>query len=561
VSVVVTADDVDSLPGVIGVTVVALPVSTNVPSVVATSAVKLYTAGGAAVVLDPVLTVVDLDSTTVSQATVTVGGVGFDSATDSLGFVDGNGITGSWNAASGTLTLTGDASVAAYQAALRSVTFASTATALAGLRSVSVVVTADDVDSLPGVIGVTVVALPPIVNVPPLVVTSLAQSYTAGATAVVLDPSLSVADLTSPTMSGATVTIGLGRNVNDVLAYTGTTPGISASWNASTGTLTLTGDASAQAYQEALRSVTFSSSTAATQGIRTVAIVVTDSQLAPSIPAVIAVTVLANQSPIIVGSLINAVPYTVGNAPVVLDQFVTILDDSTSIQGAKVRITLGKQTGDALSFTAPSASGITMSYDSANGVLTLSGTATVEQYQAALRSVTFSTSASGLIGLRTFTFEITDQQGLAGTSLPFTAIVTANSAPLVTSSLVGVQLPFTNGGSPQILDPAITILDDSTSLSGAKVTIGGVVIGGNDTLAFTSPPGSGITAVWNPTTKVLSLEGNATVAEYQAALRSVTFVTSGGILGLNLGLRTVSFVVTDRQGLTSVSVPLTVLVV
>ncbi|WP_237569394.1 Ig-like domain-containing protein [Mycolicibacterium lacusdiani] len=561
VSVVVTADDVDSLPGVIGVTVVALPVSTNVPAVVATSAVKLYTAGGAAVVLDPVLTVVDLDSGTVTQATVTVGGVGFDSATDSLGFVDGNGITGSWDAASGTLTLTGDASVAAYQAALRSVTFASAATALAGVRSVSVVVTADDVDSLPGVIGVTVVALPPIVNVPPLVVTSLAQSYTAGAPAVVLDPSISVADLTSPTMSGATVTIGLGRNVNDVLAYTGTTPGISASWNASTGTLTLTGDASAQAYQEALRSVTFSSSAAATQGIRTVAIVVTDSQLAPSIPAVIAVTVLANQTPIIVGSLVNAVPYTVGNAPVVLDQFVTILDDSTSIQGAKVRITLGKQTGDALSFTSPSASGITMSYDSANGVLTLSGTATVEQYQAALRSVTFSTSASGIIGLRTFTFEITDQQGLAGTSLPFTAIVTANSAPLVTSSLVGVQLPFANGGSPQILDPAITILDDSTSLSGATVTIGGLVIGGNDTLAFTSPPGSGITAVWNSTTKVLSLEGNATVAEYQAALRSVTFVTSGGILGLNLGLRTVSFVVTDRQGLTSVSAPLTVLVV
>jgi lipopolysaccharide export system protein LptA len=325
--------------------------------------------------------------------------------------------------------------------------------------------------------------------------------------------------------------------------------------------LTLTGDASAQAYQEALRSVTFSSSTAATQGIRTVAIVVTDSQLAPSIPAVIAVTVLANQAPIIVGSLINAVPYTVGNAPVVLDQFVTILDDSTSIQGAKVRITLGKQTGDALSFTAPSASGITMSYDSANGVLTLSGTATVEQYQAALRSVTFSTSASGLIGLRTFTFEITDQQGLAGTSLPFTAIVTANSAPVVTTSLVGGQLSFANGGSPQILDSAITILDDSTSLSGAKVTIGGLVIGGNDTLAFTSPPGSGITAVWNSTTKVLSLEGNATVAEYQAALRSVTFATSGGILGVNLGLRTVSFVVTDRQGLTSVSVPLTVLVV
>jgi hypothetical protein len=100
-------------------------------------------------------------------------------------------------------------------------------------------------------------------------------------------------------------------------------------------------------------------------------------------------------------------------------------------------------------------------------------------------------------------------------------------------------------------------------MTGAKVTIAGGLFLGNDVLSFTSPTGSGITGNWNPTTRELTLAGEATAAEYQAALRSVSFATSGGLLGLplNLGVRTVSFVVTDRQGLSSVSLPLTVLVV
>jgi hypothetical protein len=53
--------------------------------------------------------------------------------------------------------------------------------------------------------------------------------------------------------------------------------------------------------------------------------------------------------------------------------------------------------------------------------------------------------------------------------------------------------------------------------------------------------------VWNPTAGTLTLTGTASVAEYQAALQSVTFATSGGFLNLNLGPRTVSFAVTDSQ--------------
>jgi hypothetical protein len=195
--------------------------------------------------------------------------------------------------------------------------------------------------------------------------------------------------------------------------------------------------------------------------------------------------------------------------------------------------------------------------------LTLTGAGTVEQYQQALRSVAFSTNATGLIGVRTFAFEVTDQQGLAGASLPFTAVVTANGIPVVTTSLVG-NLLFTNDSPAKIVDSLITILDDSTTMTGATITVSGGLLGGEDRLAFTAPVGSGITSTWSVSglgVGTLTLSGEATQAEYQQALRSVTFATGGGFLGLNLGLRTVSFVVTDRQGLSSISLPVAVLVV
>jgi hypothetical protein len=50
------------------------------------------------------------------------------------------------------------------------------------------------------------------------------------------------------------------------------------------------------------------------------------------------------------------------------------------------------QPGDLLIFN--NQNGITGSYDAANGVLTLTGTASVAQYQAALQSVTFSSSST-----------------------------------------------------------------------------------------------------------------------------------------------------------------------
>src|SRR5690606_29707238 len=63
-----------------------------------------------------------------------------------------------------------------------------------------------------------------------------------------------------------------------------------------------------------------------------------------------------------------------------------------SFTGANVSIASGFAAGDELLFTDQS--GISGTYNGSSGVLTLSGTATLADYQAALRSITFSSSST-----------------------------------------------------------------------------------------------------------------------------------------------------------------------
>ena len=73
--------------------------------------------------IDPGITVTDTDSTTLTGATVAILSPSFNPSQDVLGFTLQSGITGSYSAASGVLTLSGTASLAAYQSVLQSVTY------------------------------------------------------------------------------------------------------------------------------------------------------------------------------------------------------------------------------------------------------------------------------------------------------------------------------------------------------------------------------------------------------------------------------------------------------
>ena len=86
-----------------------------------------YTLGGASVPVSPGLTLVDVDSPQIAGALVGIRG-NFQ-AGDVLEFTDTTEIDGAYNANTGGLTLTGTASVAAYETALRTIRFRTSAAA------------------------------------------------------------------------------------------------------------------------------------------------------------------------------------------------------------------------------------------------------------------------------------------------------------------------------------------------------------------------------------------------------------------------------------------------
>ena len=94
------------------------------PVVIASASPLVFNENSGPVSIDDTLSVTDPGETLLAGATVTIDG--YAASQDILAFTNQNGISGSFSATTGVLTLSGSASVANYQSALRSVTFVNT---------------------------------------------------------------------------------------------------------------------------------------------------------------------------------------------------------------------------------------------------------------------------------------------------------------------------------------------------------------------------------------------------------------------------------------------------
>ncbi|MGX9899808.1 Ig-like domain-containing protein [Arthrobacter sp. SA17] len=182
----------------------------------------------------------------------------------------------------------------------------------------------------------------------------------------------------------------------------------------------------------------------------------------------------------------------------------------------------------------------------------------------ALFTVQPSVSASGTLsytpapqaaGVATVSLSLQDNGGTAfggsDTSPVQTFTISVGAAPVLVTT--GIGLAYIENGT-SFLDSAITISDaDNPTLTSASVTLTTNYTNGQDTLAFTNQVG--ITGTWTAATGVLALSGTASVADYQAALRSITYMNSSN--NPSAELRTVSFTASDGI-LTSIPVIRTV---
>ncbi|WKY30959.1 DUF4347 domain-containing protein [Pseudomonas donghuensis] len=181
----------------------------------------------------------------------------------------------------------------------------------------------------------------------------------------------------------------------------------------------------------------------------------------------------------------------VASTPVVIDSGLTLADsDNLSLASATVSITGNLQTAeDRLAFTNnPATMGnISASYNAASGVLTLTSagaSATLAQWQAALRAVTYSNlSDAPSSATRTVSFQVNDGSLDSSVATKTVSVTAINDAPQVsapaTLSVSEDTATAVTGISFSDVDSSmatVTLTVGSGTLS--AISGGGVVVGG-----------------------------------------------------------------------------------
>jgi VCBS repeat-containing protein len=421
------------------------PVLANVES----AALK-YTAGTPPVWVTASLTVRSPASATLVGATVRISS-GFTAGADSLGFTSRNEISGGYKARSGVLTLSGSASVADYQAALRSVKFAtSDAAANPAARTVAFTVT-DSVDAASAAVSraidVTEIA-PPVANDD----TATTDKNTAVDLSVLdndTDPageSLSVASLDTTGTEGA-----VSVNPDGTIHYDpdGQFAGLIAGQTA-TDTFTYT----------------------ATDGSRT------------SNSATVTVTVTGvSDTPVLSNIETAPLGYQGGSVAAAITGALTVdVADGASMTGATVAIASGfVPTEESLWFTDQN--GIFGNYDAGAGVLTLTGTASAADYQTALRSVAYADSNVEANGTREVSFEVSDGAALSNFSRVASRdiSVTPVGAPVASDD---TAMTDKNTAAD------INVVDNDTNPAGQPLTVASVDTAGTKGTVAVNPDGT-----------------------------------------------------------------------
>ncbi len=438
----------------------------DAPVVTTTGGATAFTEDGGPVGVDGGVTVTDADDPNLASATVTLtnpqdGAAEVLAATTCVGITVTPGLN--------SLSLTGSATVAAYQTCFQSVTYDNTSQDPTAAPSRVVRFVANDGTANSNNGDKTLTVAP--VNDAPVVTTAVGNTaFTEDGGPVAVDGALTVTDVDDANLASAVVTITNPQDgAAEVLAATScagltVTPGLNS--------LSITGSQPLAAYQTCLRSVTYDNTSQ-------------DPAVAPNAHRALrrqrrhrrqqqrrqARSVGGVNDVPVVTTTGGATAFTEDGGPVVVDPGVTVTDaDSPNLASGDVTITNLQDWRRRGARRDTSGTAITV-YPALNPGASRQRHAQAA-YQTCCRSVTYADTSQNpsTRPARSIDFMANDGTADGNNGDQEVTVTAVNDAPVVTTS--GGATAFTEDGGPVVVDAGVTVTDvDSTNLASATVTI------------------------------------------------------------------------------------------
>ena len=517
------------------------------------------------VLIAPVGTLTDVDSANLSSLTVTLTARPDGNAVESLSLnaaataaASGAGLTVSYTAGTGVLSITGSATTAVYQSILQGVLYNDTSdTPTTSNRSITVVTNDGAINSATQTVTLTVAA----VNDAPVVDLNAAgagQDVTTAfteQTPVLIAPVGTLTDVDSANLSSLTVTLtarpdgnaveSLSLNAAATAAASGA--GLTVSYTAGTGVLSITGSATTAVYQSILQGVLYNdTSDTPTTSNRSITVVTNDGAINSATQTVTLTVAAVNDAPVVdlnaAGAGQDVTTAFTEQTPVLIAPVGTLTDvDSANLSSLTVTLT-ARPDGNAVeslslnaaATAAASGAGLTVSYTAGTGVLSITGSATTAVYQSILQGVLYNdTSDTPTTSNRSITVVTNDGAINSATQTVTLTVAAVNDAPVVDLNAAGagqdVTTAFTEQ-TPVLIAPVGTLTDvDSANLSSLTVTLTARPDGNAveslslNAAATAAASGAGLTVSYTAGTGVLSITGSATTAVYQSILQGVLY--------------------------------------
>ncbi|MDW8221981.1 MAG: cadherin-like domain-containing protein [Gemmatales bacterium] len=493
--------------------------------------------------------VLDSDSTHLWMLTLTLTnrpnganeGLTFSTAATSL--------SAAYNSSTGVLTIVGPGPVSEFNTVLASVQYFNNVT-IPNTTARIINAQAHDGAGFGSVTTTTVTfagAQPPVVdlNGPAAGTNTSVSANTPGPIDVpVLDNNATLTDPDSPKLMWVRIrlTNRPDGNSNERLVVDTTGTGLNANYNSATGVLEISA-ATPQPignFQQVLRTLRYQNDVTFPNTTPRVIEVTANDGLSTSNLATATVNILGATPPTVdlngvstPGTGFSAVLPMGATSVAIVSPALAILDpDSPQLRSATVRITnLSDFLDEGLDVDLGS-SGLSKSYNSSTGVLTISGIAPRAVYEQVLRTLVYSNTRTFPTPTpRNITVVVNDGYGNGPASTSTVTFQGAASAPAVdlNGAAAGLNHTVTYASGGVRIAPGGTITDvDSPQLRHVTVRLLNRPDGVLESLTADST-GTSISVTYNASTGLLTLVGPAPLSEFQQVLRSVTYVNGRAI--------------------------------